>query len=70
MENQSLSVEVVIAAYQREIAALHARAIVAEVGLQQALSEAAVLRLSLETQATTTPEPEPVVDAYAVTVEP
>ena len=47
MENQSLSVEVVIAAYQREIAALHARAIVAEVGLQQALSEAAELRAML-----------------------
>lgn len=47
MENQSLSVEVVIAAYQREIAALHARAIVAEVGLQQALSEVAELRAML-----------------------
>ena len=59
MENQSLNVEVVIAAYQREVAALHARAIVAEVAVQQALSEAAALRQALETQATT---PEPAVD--------
>ena len=50
MENQSLSVEVVIAAYQREIATLHARAIVAEVAGQQALSEVAELRALLAQQ--------------------
>ena len=57
MENQSLNVEVVIAAYQREVAALHARSIVAEVAVQQALSEAAALRQALENQAATPGEP-------------
>ena len=57
-----MDIQKLIERLQAEIGKLTTRAVVAELGQAQAEEEAAALRRALETQAATTPEPEPAVD--------
>ena len=57
-----MDIQKLIERLQAEIGKLTTRAVVAELGQAQAEEEAAALRDALETQAATTPEPEPAVD--------